>query len=118
MFIDNRDNMINTETLTVGKLKEILKDLPDETTIMSLKLMELGEIPNGSTVCGPIPFNFTEILYHEDIYNARDFGKDSDNTLVSRRIYFNIEPVEVYMTNENSMEKVIYDGRKKKDENK
>ena len=118
MNIGNKDNMMNTETLTVGKLKEILKDLPDETTIMSLKLMELGEIPNGSTVCGPIPFNFAEILYHEDTYNARDFGEDSDDILVSRRIYFNIEPLGFYMANENSMEKVIYDGRKKKDEDK
>jgi hypothetical protein len=118
MFIDNRDNMINTETLTVGKLKEILKDLPDETTIMSLKLTELRKMPDGLTACAPIPFNFTEILYHEDTYNARDLGKDSDYTLVSRRIYFNIDPIEVYMRSENSTEKVIYDGRKKKDENK
>lgn len=114
MFIDNRDNMINTKTLTVGKLKEILKDLPDETTIMSLQLMEFDKTSNGSTVCGPVPFNFTEILYHEETYNARDFGEDSDDTLVSRRIYFNIDPIEVYTINENSMEKVIYNGRKTK----
>lgn len=87
--------------LTIGKLKEIIKDIDDDTIIWS---MAFQRINSKEDLVTQRPMPFVQIVYQEGEYRSPDGEKCNGSS-----IYFNLIPFDSEMMHlDGTTEKVLF----------
>jgi hypothetical protein len=95
------DKKLEERILTIGKLKEIIKDIDDDTIVWS---MAFQKINSKEDLITQRPMPFVQIVYQEGEYKSPD-GRSA----YASSIYFNLIPFNSEMMHlDGTTEKVLF----------